>query len=141
MAKGMSRILIVLALAILLLPAPHNSKPATVQPGALLVTTRALPLSTNDPALRRVGALAYLGGWELRSANPGFGGISAMLVSPPGDVLAFLVPSGMGVNLRAGVWHGVLTPLDRAADFLVVDREGEGVNLEEVRIAPVSITA
>ena len=56
MAKGMSRILIVLALAILLLPAPHNSKPATVQPGALLVTTRALPLSTNDPALRRVGA-------------------------------------------------------------------------------------
>ncbi|HIC64700.1 MAG TPA: Ureidoglycolate hydrolase, partial [Paracoccus sp.] len=46
-----------------------------------------------------------------------------------------------GVNLRAGVWHGVLTPLDRAADFLVVDREGEGVNLEEVRIAPVSITA
>ena len=59
----------------------------------------------------------------------------------PVDVLAFLVPSGMWVNLRAVVWHGVLTPLDRAADFLVVDREGEGVNLEEVRIAPVSITA
>ena len=45
----------------------------------------------------------------------------------------------MGVNLRAGVWHGVLTPLDRAADFLVVDREGAGVNLEEVAISPVSI--
>jgi len=101
MAKGMSRILIVLALAILLLPAPHNSKPATVQPGALLVTARALPLSTNDPALRRMGALAYLGGWELRSANPGFGGISAMLVSPPGDVLA-LSDSGILMGLHVG---------------------------------------
>ncbi|RNF35178.1 ureidoglycolate lyase [Paracoccus methylarcula] len=59
----------------------------------------------------------------------------------PGAPLAFLVPAGMGVNLRAGVWHGVLTPLDRAAEFLVVDREGDGVNLEEVRIPAVTITA
>ncbi|AUH33624.1 ureidoglycolate lyase [Paracoccus tegillarcae] len=59
----------------------------------------------------------------------------------PGEPLAFLVPAGMGVNLRAGIWHGVLTPLDRAGDFLVVDREGTGVNLEEVAIAPVTITA
>ena len=58
----------------------------------------------------------------------------------PGAPRAFLVPACMGVNLRAGVWHGVLTPLDRAADFLVVDREGDGVNLEEVTIAPVTIT-
>lgn len=57
----------------------------------------------------------------------------------PGTPLAFVVPSGMGVNLRAGTWHGVLTPLDHAADFLVVDREGSGVNLEEVEIAPVTI--
>lgn len=59
----------------------------------------------------------------------------------PGRPLAFLVPAGMGVNLHAGVWHGVLTPLDRPADFLVIDREGGGVNLEEVRIPPVTIIA
>ncbi|TWI29955.1 ureidoglycolate lyase [Paracoccus sulfuroxidans] len=59
----------------------------------------------------------------------------------PGAPIAFLIPAGMGVNLRAGVWHGVLTPLDQPADFLVVDREGDGVNLEEVAIAPVTITA
>lgn len=59
----------------------------------------------------------------------------------PGTPLAFLVPAGTGVNLRAGVWHGVLTPLDRAADFLVVDRDGDGLNLEEVAIPPVRITA
>jgi len=59
----------------------------------------------------------------------------------PGAPLAFIVPAGVGVNLRAGVWHGVLTPLGGSADFLVVDREGEGVNLEEVAIPPVTITA
>lgn len=59
----------------------------------------------------------------------------------PGPLRAFLVPSDVGVNLRAGTWHGVLTPLDRPADFLVIDREGAGVNLEEVTIPPVRITA
>ncbi|UXU75098.1 MULTISPECIES: ureidoglycolate lyase [unclassified Paracoccus (in: a-proteobacteria)] len=59
----------------------------------------------------------------------------------PGQPIAFLVPAGTGVNLRANVWHGVLTPLDRAADFLVVDREGEGVNLEEATIEPVTVVA
>ncbi|MTH78923.1 ureidoglycolate lyase [Paracoccus aestuariivivens] len=59
----------------------------------------------------------------------------------PGAPIAFLVPAGVGINLHAGTWHGVLTPLDRAADFLVVDRTGEGVNLEEVAIAPVTVQA
>ncbi|MBK4216398.1 ureidoglycolate lyase [Paracoccus caeni] len=59
----------------------------------------------------------------------------------PGLPLAFLVPAGTGINLRAGVWHGVLTPLDKPAQFLVVDREGDGVNLEEAQITPVRITA
>ena len=59
----------------------------------------------------------------------------------PGTPRAFLVPAGVGVNLAAGVWHGVLTPLDRAADFLVIDRDGDGVNLEEARIPVVTITA
>ena len=57
----------------------------------------------------------------------------------PGTPRAFLVPAGTGVNLRAGVWHGVLTPLYRPADFLVVDREGAGTNLEEVTIPAVTI--
>ncbi len=59
----------------------------------------------------------------------------------PGAPRAFLVPAGVGVNLRAGVWHGVLTPLDRPADFLVVDREGTGTNLQEITIPAVRIIA
>ena len=58
----------------------------------------------------------------------------------PGTPLAFLVPAGVGVNLRAGVWHGVLSPLDRPEDFLVIDRDGPGDNLEECAIPPVLVT-
>lgn len=59
----------------------------------------------------------------------------------PGQPIAFVVPAGVGINLHAGTWHGVLTPLDRAADFLVVDRDGDGVNLEEADIPAVTVTA
>ena len=51
----------------------------------------------------------------------------------PGRPAAFLTASGQGVNYRRGVWHGVLTPLRRAARFAVIDRVGEGGNLEEHR--------
>ncbi|WP_417308228.1 ureidoglycolate lyase [Devosia sp.] len=50
----------------------------------------------------------------------------------PGEPLSFLVPPGTGVNIAMNTWHGVLTPLgDSEADFLVVDRGGDGDNLEE----------
>ena len=49
----------------------------------------------------------------------------------PGRPLAFLPTPGVGVNIGRNVWHGVLTPLDEAGDFLVVDRGGDGNNLEE----------
>lgn len=74
-------------------------------------------------------------------ADPWLSVVAPDLDGRPGVPIAFLVPPGVGVNLRAGVWHGVLTPLDRAADFLVVDRAGEGENLEEVVIAPITFEA
>lgn len=43
----------------------------------------------------------------------------------------FLASASQGVNLKRGVWHGVLTPLIQPCDFLVVDRGGAGDNLEE----------
>ncbi|AXC48517.1 Ureidoglycolate hydrolase [Paracoccus suum] len=59
----------------------------------------------------------------------------------PGTPRAFLVPAHTGVNLWAGTWHGVLTPLGGAAEFFVVDREGNGENLEEISIPPVTVCA
>ena len=49
----------------------------------------------------------------------------------PQQPVAFITEPGQGINLRKGQWHGVLTPLGKQGDFLVVDRIGEGNNLEE----------
>lgn len=49
----------------------------------------------------------------------------------PGAPLAFRPAPGQGVNIAMNTWHGVLCPLDRPSDYLVVDRGGEGRNLEE----------
>ena len=49
----------------------------------------------------------------------------------PGDPQAFLTRPGQGVNYHRGTWHGVLTPLSEPGVFAVVDRIGQGVNLEE----------
>lgn len=49
----------------------------------------------------------------------------------PSTPRAFLAAPGQGVNIARNTWHGVLTPLEAVSDFLVVDRGGEGNNLEE----------
>lgn len=49
----------------------------------------------------------------------------------PGTPRAFITHPGQGVSYPPNLWHGVVTPLDMAQDFLVVDRLGEGKNLEE----------
>lgn len=51
----------------------------------------------------------------------------------PGRPRAFLTAPGQGINLARGAWHGVLTPLADPGLFAVVDRCGEGSNLEEYR--------
>ena len=48
---------------------------------------------------------------------------------------AFLTAPYQGVNLHRGTWHGVLTPLAAPGIFAVIDRVGEGANLEEVTLA------
>ena len=52
----------------------------------------------------------------------------------PGTPLAFLTAPGQAINLHRGTWHGVLTPLHAPGLFAVIDRIGNGTNLEEVRL-------
>lgn len=49
----------------------------------------------------------------------------------PGEPLAFLARAGQAVNFHRGTWHGVLTPLHAPGLFAVVDRIGDGANLQE----------
>lgn len=49
----------------------------------------------------------------------------------PGRPRAFLCGPGQGINMAMNTWHGVLTPLEAEADFMLIDRGGDGNNLEE----------
>lgn len=49
----------------------------------------------------------------------------------PQTPLAFLSNGQQGVNYHRNTWHGVLTPLAGSGLFAVVDRIGEGDNLQE----------
>lgn len=49
----------------------------------------------------------------------------------PGEPHAFLTAPGQGVSYPRNTWHGVLTPIGEEQRFLVVDRGGDGTNLEE----------
>jgi ureidoglycolate lyase len=49
----------------------------------------------------------------------------------PGTPLAFLTGPGQGVNYAAGTWHGVVSPIYANQKFLVIDRAGDGNNLQE----------
>jgi ureidoglycolate lyase len=55
--------------------------------------------------------------------------------SPADTPLAFLTNGAQGINLHGGTWHGVLTPLHAPGLFAVIDRIGEGANLQEHRYA------
>lgn len=50
----------------------------------------------------------------------------------PGMPLAFFCPPGTGVNYSRNTWHHPLLSLEAVSDFLVIDRDGPGNNLEEL---------
>jgi ureidoglycolate lyase len=49
----------------------------------------------------------------------------------PDTPRAFRCAPGQGINMAMNTWHAVLTPLEAVSDFLLIDRGGEGNNLEE----------
>ncbi|MDX3927204.1 MAG: ureidoglycolate lyase [Shinella sp.] len=49
----------------------------------------------------------------------------------PARPQVFLASGRQGVNYRRNVWHHPLMALGKVSDFIVVDRQGPGINLEE----------
>ncbi|MFW8596143.1 ureidoglycolate lyase [Cribrihabitans neustonicus] len=49
----------------------------------------------------------------------------------PVNVQAFISKPHQSINLRRGVWHGVLCPLGAPGQYVVIDRIGETPNLQE----------
>ena len=63
-----------------------------------------------------------------------------VVVAPPGElnlseIRVFLARGDQGVNYAPGTWHHYSLALEAASDFLVIDRAGEGTNLDEVELA------
>ncbi|MCP5159765.1 MAG: ureidoglycolate lyase [Gammaproteobacteria bacterium] len=66
-----------------------------------------------------------------------------VVVAAPGDRLdeqvprVFLAGSRQGVNYHPGVWHHPLLALNAESEFLVIDRDGPGLNCEEVALTTI----
>ncbi len=53
----------------------------------------------------------------------------------PVNPKAFVTQKGQGINFHKGTWHGVLTPLTGSGQFAVIDRIGDGNNLQEFTLS------
>jgi ureidoglycolate lyase len=65
------------------------------------------------------------------SGRPFLVGVSQDDGDRPGRPKIFLARADQGVNYFANVWHHPLMALGEVSDFLVVDRDNTGANLQE----------
>jgi len=86
-----------------------------------------LPLSLEMVERHPEGSQAFVP----MSADPFLVVVARDEVGTPVEPKAFLTESGQAINFHRGTWHGVLTPLSEPGLFAVVDRIGDGANLEE----------
>ena len=87
----------------------------------------ALPLSLTLVERHPLGSQAF---YPL-TATPWLVIVAEDESGSPVRLRAFAPTARQGVNIAMNTWHGVLTPLEQEADFIVVDRGGDGNNLEE----------
>ena len=82
MRGRMRRLLACLSLLFFLVPVTYVRGPAPPRNNSQYIVLEPIALDASDPARRRVGQLAFLGGWIISSRNDDFGGISSMVVLP-----------------------------------------------------------
>lgn len=98
---------------------------------------RALPYSFDLVERHPAGSQAFVP----MTAQPFLVIVAPDQAGTPGRPIAFVTEPGQAINLHRGTWHGVLTPLAAPGLFAVVDRIGDGSNLEEFRYdAPWVVT-
>ena len=90
-------------------------------------TPYVLPLDLDMMERHPLGSQAFIP----MSADPYLAIVAPDENGTPGKPVAFRVPAGVGVNYHRNTWHAVLTPLGDTKLFAVIDRVGDGDNLEE----------
>jgi hypothetical protein len=119
------------SLSLLLLALLATASAPLALPG---IRATPVPLDPADPARVRLGGLRYLGGWELASSDPRFGGLSSMIwrdgrligLSDAGTVFSIGLISGVPIGhvvreLPAGPGTG-REKADRDSESLTSDR-------------------
>ncbi len=101
---------------------------------AILSIFRSRPL---EPLVLKIFERHPLGSQAFMPLN---GRPFLVAVAPPGAfdpaaVRVFRAEAHQGVNYAKGTWHHFLLALEAESDFLVIDREGPGENLDEVTLA------
>jgi ureidoglycolate lyase len=95
---------------------------------------RALPVQLQVMERHPLGSQAFMAMSEL----PFLVVVAAPAAQlQPSQIRCFLAQAGQGVNYAKAVWHHPLIALERASDFLVIDRGGSAWenNLEEVDVS------
>ena len=69
-----------------------------------------------------------------------------VVVAPAGPfdaakLAAFVAAPHQGVNIHKGVWHHFNLAVGETSDFLVIDRDGSGANLEEITLSETILLA
>ncbi|WP_025096715.1 ureidoglycolate lyase [Burkholderia sp. A1] len=88
---------------------------------------RALPFEVKMLERHPLGSQAFLP----LSERPYLVVVAPVGELDPARIRAFVSNGWQGVNYAKGVWHHPLIALGEVSDFVVVDRGGEGSNLNE----------
>jgi hypothetical protein len=98
-----------------------------IDPTSVDIQAESVPLNFQDAKRTHIGRLTYMGGLELKSTDPRFGGLSGLRVSPDGRYMLALSDNGIWVaaNLSysggrlSGIRNGVIAPLlDAGGQFV-----------------------
>lgn len=87
---------------------------------------RELPFDIHMLERHPLGSQAFV------PLDPAASFVVVVAADPQTPPRAFLAHHGQGINYHRGTWHHPLIALDRVGDFLVIDRDGEGDNCDEV---------
>jgi hypothetical protein len=91
------------ALLVLTLPLSNSGEtPRPVLTAGTALHFVPVPLSTARPDMRRIGALEFLGGWRMDSADPAFGGWSGMAATARGLLLVNDIGGTLAIRLANG---------------------------------------
>jgi hypothetical protein len=128
MLRRFARLILILVLAGLAVGGFRYTYRNTSQNIAL----RALPLDGSNPDRRTVGALTFLGAWELGSDNEYFGGISALVALDDGRFVGISDAGtmiGFGLNGHGGTDRPFIAALPGAfgPNVNFRDRDSEGL--------------